>query len=239
MQRRTVLATVGSALLATAGCVSNSNGDDQEPADGNDPEDDRSSDDPSDDTTPEQTPIDDTPPDGTPGSDPDEGDGAGASFGECPSFADGVDQTVCSHTGSNTGVYPAVSQEVFTPTTGDNSVETLEITLHNVSGSRFGLNPHDWAIKRQTADGWTHVAPEEYVEPWYTLEPDETYTWRLSVETHPTPQGDQTMAIMEDLDSGTYAFRVTGILDESPADAKDSDEKTTIECVALFNVNRS
>jgi hypothetical protein len=97
------------------------------------------------------------------------------------------------------------------------------------------LTPHDWAIKRQTADGWTHVAPDEYVEPWYTLKPDETYTWRLSVETHPTPQGDQTMAIMENLDSGTYAFQVTGLLDEPT----DDGEKTNIECVALFDVNRA
>lgn len=238
MQRRTVLATVGSALLASAGCVSNSDGDDQDPSEGSDPEDDRSSDDSPDDTTPEQTPIDNTPTDSTPAGDPDERDGAGASFGDCPSFGESVDQTVCSHTGSNTGVYPAVSQEVFTPTTGDDSVETLSITLHNVSGSRFGFNPHDWAIKRQTEDGWVHVAPEEYVEPWYTIEPDETYTWELSVESHPSPQDDQTLSVVEDLDSGTYAFRVTGILDEQPEDATDSDEKTTIECVALFSVSR-
>lgn len=221
MQRRTLLATIGSTLVVGAGCVSVSNGEDGDPA-----------------TTPAGT---DTPT----ASDPGEGDGAGASFEDvpCPSFLDDVDRTVCTHTaGSDAVVSLTVSQQVFTPTTDDDSVETMEFTLHNDSDTPFGLNPYAWELRRQTDDGWTHVAPDEYIEPWYTLEPGGTYTWELGVESHPTPQQERTVSLTADIDSGTYAFQTSGFLDEPQAGetpADDDSEKTHVECIALFEVSRS
>lgn len=221
MRRRTLLAAVGSSLLAVSGCTATSSNSDETPENGGNTS---------------ETPTD------TPAGNGQEGDAAGASFADvpCPSFADSPDRTVCSHTrASDTAVYLTVSTEVFTPTTSDDSVETMAITLHNDSDTQFGLNPHEWAIKRQTASGWTHVAPQEYVEPWYTLDAGETYTYTLSVQPHPTPQED-THAITEDLSSGTYAFQLTGFLGDTAADGPSGDEGETthVECIGLFNVSR-
>jgi hypothetical protein len=234
MERRTLLATIGSSLLA-AGCVSGSSEDDGTTTDG---------------TPTDGTPTDGTPTDGTPTATPgdgtrNEGDSVGASFEdiECPSFTES-DRTICTHSESDTDADVAlrVPEAVFTPTTDDDSVETMEITLQNGSDTWFGLNPYEWRLKRQTDEGWTHVAPEEYIEPWWTLDAGETVTWELAVESHPTPEQDDVIAITEDLDSGTYAFQMTGFLHEAPpgeTPADDEDEKTLIECVALFKVSRS
>ncbi|PSQ48651.1 hypothetical protein BRD19_05975 [Halobacteriales archaeon SW_7_65_23] len=220
MKRRTFIVAGGSAMLATAGCLATSNT--------------------SDDASADETPATDTP---TP-ADPAEGDAAGASFDDipCPSFSDSADRTVCSHTvmAGATPVYPTVSEQVFTPTTGDDSVETMAITLHNDSGVRFGLNPHAWTLERWTGDGWEHVAPEEYVEPWQSLAPGETFTWELSVESHPTPQEQRRLSVVEDLESGTYAFGSTGILQGAWADGSAStEEETNVECIGIFRVSRS
>lgn len=220
MHRRTVLAAVGSALFTTAGCVSSLSGD-------------GSGDQPSGNKSVDDTPTDDT----HTVSDPDAGDGAGTAFGDCPSFADSADQTICAHTGTDASLYPTVSQDVFSPTTDDDTVETLAITLHNESDHLFGFNPYEWAIKRETADGWEHVAPGEYIEPLYNLEPGDTYSWELSVESRPSPDDERTIAVTEELESGRYAFQVTGTLKGSLEDGGDED--TRIECVALFDVSRS
>jgi hypothetical protein len=115
MKRRTVLATVGGALLASAGCVSNASS--QDPAQGDEPEDntadngsvdDAADNDSRGETPPEQTPVDGTPNDNTPATDSDE---------------------------------------------GDDTVETLAITIHNVSGSRFGFKRKPRRIPRPTVGG--------------------------------------------------------------------------------------
>lgn len=238
MQRRTVLATAGSALAATAGCISDS--------DDTTTEENPTATPPTEDTRTEDTaPADEgqnsnekSPTDGTPTeSKPSEGDEAGTSFEDvpCPSFSDSADRTVCSHTSLTGGIVPSVSTEEFTPTTGDGSVETMQITLQNVSADDFGFNPHAWAIKKQTKDGWVHVAPEEWIEPWYTLGPDERYVWELAVEDHPSPKEEQAIGITQDLESGLYAFQITGMVDGEP----DDGSSTNIECVALFRVSRS
>lgn len=255
MKRRTLLVTVG-ALAAGAGCVNATSDDESNPDDtssGDTPSDGAPNDSPPTDGTPhdstptdglpsDSTPDDRTPNDGT-GDRPGEGDGAGASFDDiaCPSFADSVDRTVCSHTDSDSDIYPTVSEAVFTPTTDDNSVETLAIRVHNESGATFEFNPYEWALKRQTADGWVHVAPEEYVEPLYRLPSGETYTWELGVESHPKPGDNYTTTITEDLDSGTYAFQMIGFRPESEAEPSQDGEipGTVIECITLFRVSRT
>jgi hypothetical protein len=173
--------------------------------------------------TPTDTPGDGGPDDGDPFADE-----------PCPSFAESADRTVCAHTldPETADVYLTVSEQVFAPTTGDDSVETLRFVLHNDSETRFGMNPYAWGIERRTEDGWSHVAPDAHIEPWTYVEPGETRDWLLSVEPHPTPAGDRTVTIAEDLSSGTYAFNVSGALDED-------EGRTSVECVALFEVRRS
>lgn len=226
MKRRAVIVSLG-ALAAGAGCVESSPPDDEDgagEADGTPDNENKTGE------TPSPTPTD------TPG----EGDGAGRSFADidCPSFADSVDRTVCSHTDTDSTVYPTVSQAVFTPTTDDDSVETMAVVVHNESDDPFGFNPYDWTLKRQTADGWDHVAPEEVIEPWYNLPAGKSYTWRVSVESQPELEDDQTTTVTQDLASGTYAFQMTGILEDADEESS-SDDGTHIECIALFSVTRS
>lgn len=226
MKRRAVIVSIG-ALVAGAGCVDSSSPSDEDETGETD-----------------KTPTDNTQNDGTPSDtprdNPDEGDAAGTSFEDidCPSFADSADRTVCSHTDTDSDVYPTVSQDVFTPTTADDSVETMAIVVHNESDGLFGFNPYDWAIKRHTDDGWEHVAPDAVVEPWYNLSAGDAYTWELSVESHSDTEGDQTRSITEDLDSGTYAFQMTGFLNDADEESSPGNG-THIECIALFSVSRS
>lgn len=231
MQRRTIIAAIGSTFLAGAGCISNSDAETEDPSNTD-----------ADDGSPSNPDTDD----GTPAeTDPGQGDAVGASFEDiaCPSFVDDPDRTVCSHTTApgETRVYPTVSRDVFTPTTGDDTVETMEVSVHNESEERFGFNPHSWEIHRRSDGGWTHIAPDEYVEPWYNLKAGETYSWVLGVESGNSPEGERKLSLTQDLDSGTYAFQITGFLQDSTGEeTPNSDtEGTLIECIALFKVNRT
>lgn len=219
MKRRTVLATIGATTVATAGCLSDA-GD--RPNDGTETNTDGTeTDDPgTDEPNGTATPGEDTRP--TP-------DDAFADI-ECPSFSESADRTVCWHTADLEAepIYLDTDPAVFEQTPGDDTVESVEFTLYNDSDDAFGLNPHAWAIKRQTDSGWEHVAPEEWVQPWYTVESGETYTWRLSMTERTQAMAERTMAITEDLDDGTYAFQITGIVDERSANP------THVECLALF-----
>lgn len=229
MKRRTLLATAGSVLLATAGCTTNSDANGENP----------------DDTNPDgDTPGSDAPDGDTPDRDPDEGDAVGAVFEDCPSFADDVDRTVCAHTekDSDVGVYPTVSQEVFTPTTDDGDVETMQITVHNETGGQVGLNPYAWQLHERTDDSWTSLPRGAYPEPWHVLESGQTYAWELGVESRPSPQQGRTLPVTEDLESGTYALQIIVLHDEpSGASSGDGGSQTEprTECVAQFRVSRS
>jgi hypothetical protein len=122
--------------------------------------------------------------------------------------------------------------ELFQPSTGDGTVETVEFVLHNRSDDTFGLNPYAWTIHRRTEGGWERVAPDATPEPWLGIHGGGTYRWVLAVETHPSPQGDERMDIVQDLDDGTYAFAVDGTFGDGP------NSGTRVECVALFEVRR-
>ena len=218
MNRRALLATLGTATVATAGCL----------GDGGD----RPNDD--DEPSPDETDTDTPGGDGTRTDDGDPRPETPFADAECPSFSEGVDRTVCWPTDETDAesVYLDASSVAFEPSPGDGSVESIEFVLHNESGEPFGLNPHAWAIKRQTDSGWEHVAPEEWIEPWYTVESGQRYTWRLSVEQRTQAMAERTMAITEDLTDGTYAFQITGIAGESGEDSRN------VECIALFEVQR-
>jgi hypothetical protein len=218
MKRRTILTALGTATVATAGCLDRS-GDGSTPTDTDGPGTDRTE-------TPTGTATDER---RTPTAPSGRFDGT-----DCPGFSDSVDRTVCFHTlgGGSAEVWVEPDQELFEPTTGDDTVETITFTLHNESGESFGLNPYAWGMKRRTDGGWEHVAPEEWIDPWTTVADGGTYTWRLSVETHPSPDRDDHQTLVEDLESGVYAFAITGSLGGETGGA------TWVECVALFEVAR-
>lgn len=216
MYRRTVLVAIGAS---TAGCVNTGAGG----SDG------RTNTDPNGTGTDQRTPDGRTTTDGGTPQD------ARERFGEypCPSFAEGTDRTVCWHTvdPESADLYLSVASPVFEPAAGDAS---LPFTLHNDSGVPFGHNPYEWAIKRETEEGWEHVAPDMYIEPWETVPDGETYTWVLRVgEDATTSAGtdrERTLTVTQDLADGVYAFQITGLL--------EGEARTSVECVALFEVRR-
>jgi hypothetical protein len=210
VHRRTVLAALGAAA-ASAGCF----GDGGSTTD-----------------TPAGTPTETDTPTETATATPD------GRFSDvpCPSFTD-TERTVCSHTDAgDAAVVLEPEAAAYRPVAGNDTVETLRLTLRNRGESNFGLNPHAWQIHRREGDDWQRVAPDEWIEPWYTVEPGETYDWILATERHPTPGGDDdTIHVMEPLEPGIHAFAVHGQLAPEGGDGGGSDA-TSVECVALFEV---
>lgn len=206
MQRRTLLATVGTVLGST-GCLST----DDPPANTPSGDDTVTSTDEPTVTTDERTPGVDVP-DAT-----DVFDGF-----ECPSFDDAADQSVCYHTATDEAVVLTAEPEVFDPYGGDDNVETLSFGLYNRSAWTFGVNPYDWSLHRFEGDGeWTKVAPDGPIrEPLYLLDPGETYRWKIPSHSGPTPNDDNVRYLDVSLSPGVYAFSVTGsyqIVDDSTA----------------------
>lgn len=198
MNRRSFIATIGTVTTLTAGCVSQS--------DGNQP------------TEKGSTPNGNT----------------GFDDIDCPSFADS-DQTVCYHTltDDDASVVVEPSTEQFAPSGADDSVETMAFVLRNRTDEPFGLNPYSWSIYERIDTKWSFVAPEEYVEPWTEIPSGETYTWQFSIQQHSAPMSEDTMAIVENLTSGIYAFTITGF------GTVDGNDETNVECIALFEVQRT
>lgn len=153
----------------------------------------------------------DDPRTGTPTDDPGAGPG-GPSFGDCPSFVEGVDRTVCY---ADRGSAPAVLRPdgtEFADYDADDEVQTLTFTLDNGGDATVRLNPYDWAVYRLAEGEWVRVAPDAVVEPLTDVPPGETHEWRLSAEPHPSPVGeDATEVVVEGLESGhRHVFRVHG-----------------------------
>jgi len=230
MHRRTLLVSLGGlAVTATAGCMS-AGGDDSTPTD-------------DDNSTPDDQP-------GSSGLPTDDGDDGGIrpadgvtpepmpvdiSDVSCPTVREDADLRVCSTTtdldDADIALVPP-RPPLFEPTTGDDDVEVFEIELRNQSDATFGFNPYDWSLKRHTGDGWAHVAPEMTPEPWMRLEPGDSYTYGLAVESVPTERVDGSRRIVRDLESGTYALVVDGMLERG----KDGER---VECAAVFVVERA
>ena len=230
MDRRTFLGTLSGAVVLTTGCLSTDGSEGPSTAEPTDARTD----------TPTESPTATPPETGSPDGD----DGTDTPFANvlCPSFADSADITVCSHTRAlNPPVVLTASEQVFSPTTGDDTVERLQFVLENRSDSRFGMNPYAWAVKRRTSSGWTHVAPEAHIEPWLYVDGGDAFRWTLSVEEAEGPSDGDTVSAVTDLDSGTYAFQVTGVLgaDGTATAASGTADATRVECIALFEVDRS
>lgn len=219
--RRTLLATVGSAL-AMGGCQGlgfGSPGDDATPTpSGTDAPSDRT------DTPPDRT---DAPP---ATRRPDVLDL------ECPSFAQ-TDETYCAYAiPPEIGIRFDVSTHVFEPVAGNDTVETITFALTNETKQAFTLNPHAWSLHRFESEEWTRVAPDEHFDPLQEVPRRGTYEWVLSREPHPTENGDQRLYPTVDVEAGSYAFAVDGWLGD--ADAPES-ERITYELIARFEVRPS
>jgi len=219
MERRPVLALVGTALTlpGLTGCLlapDDSGGGDRDPAAGDGPQ-----------TT--------------------DGGRESRFAGEpCPSFVGNAARTVCYHTVAASTEPVVLSPSVETvgaPTTDGGEGDGISFQLRNDGADVVGLNPHDWRIERRTAEGWEHVAPDMYIEPWTTLERAERVTWHLGED--PT-ESDAVAAVRvdESLDAGVYAFGTSGVVtgggydDVTPQTAVDGPDGVRVEWIALFEV---
>jgi hypothetical protein len=158
---------------------------------------------------------------------------------DCPSFQDSADETVCYHT-ADTAAAPlllTVSPEVFDYTLADADIETVTFTLYNRSAWPVSLNPYKWALKRREGGSWTHVAPEQYVEPVTQVKPGETLRWVLPSQAGWTAPDDETYALSPELDAGLYAFQVSVRpsihMSPTPDAPKPPD---SVELIALFQL---
>jgi len=211
MKRRTVIAGFGTTLL-TSGCLSPTR-----PSDSSTDDSDRGT--PSDSPDSEQRSPDNSLTEQFPNS---------LQSIDCASFRES-DVTVCAHT-DNEPVPISLQPEshTFRVVQGNNTIETLDLTLSNASSHSFGFNPYDWRIDRHTGDGWTKVAPEEVVEPWRELSPESQYDYELTPQHHPSPaNGPHQIAV--NLTTSVYAVSVVGNW------TQDGDT-THVECIALVDV---
>jgi hypothetical protein len=227
-----MLATVGSAVALTAGCLDSTNGDDPN-TDGDGP------------GASPGSPTTDPGPD-TPTNDPATPTTPVADL-ECPTFEKDVDRRVCwpDRDGDAETLSIEASSPVLERNADEGEVATLTFTLGNVTGRPFGMNPYAWSIHRWTGDAWEKVAPDAHVEPWTTVESGESYEWVLSTREHSGPQSENSQAIVEDLADGTYAFQIAGNLAAESADGTETatatapgDDADRVECVALFAVEQ-
>ena len=146
----------------------------------------------------------------TSGAGGNDGDGAGTTtpVGECPSLR-AADSTVCAaKAGADTPVVLRPSTTTLT------APGTLRFTLSNGGESTLGMNPYDWAVHRETADGWERVAPDATVEPWRELPPGASQAWALQVgASHSSPENETVVCGPLTLEAGTYAFSVVARAD--------------------------
>lgn len=142
----------------------------------------------------------------------------------CPSFVGNADRTVCSDNPGDAEVYLTRSDERFVDYGGNDTVETTRFTLVNESDRTFTIDVNDWAVKRQTDDGWHHVAPDDHTDALTEVSASGRHEWLLGTESHSAPMSEDSQSIVAELASaGRHAFVVHGSL---------GDEH--IECVARF-----
>lgn len=151
----------------------------------------------------------------------------------CPSFVSNADRTVCYHA-VDPASEPLVlvpSSETFDPTTDSGSDETLTMTLRNDGEESVGLNPYAWGLYSRTGDGWDRVAPDFYIEPWFTVAPGEAAEWNLRSEERSSPDGDLFVQAVYDFSEGVYAFGVDGIVGDG-----ENEDGRRVEWVTLLEV---
>ena len=93
----------------------------------------------------------------------------------------------------------------------DRAGDLLELTLVNEDADSVGLNPYDWAVYRETDDGWKRVERGPVIEPWVVLEAGDRVRWRVGVgDADPDTSPEDVYGGSLALDSGRrYAFSVS------------------------------
>ncbi|WP_458187563.1 hypothetical protein [Haladaptatus sp. NG-WS-4] len=193
MHRRTVLASVGSALLA--GCLTDST-----------PGGAGSS---STTTTPPKTSTQEPTPTTT--SNRTEPDLQVPSQNHCPPFDDRVQGVVCyENADQETTLLVEPSKERATL-----QKATLSFTLSNETGATFTTNYYHWNVWKQVDGEWFHVAPRMWPEPAMMLGSGGSHTWNLTVDNSDLgralsrAEGTENVALAG-LGGGTYAFGISG-----------------------------
>lgn len=163
---------------------------------------------------------------------------------ECPSFDDAADRSVCYHEVDPAGadVVLSVEPEVFDPSPGDGTVETLEFTMYNRSRWHFHLGPYDWGIERYEDGEWVHVAPDTIEPLEYALPSGETNTWELPSAPHPSPMREAWTVLDVALRPGLYAFNLDGSFARGGGGTTTragSPPDERVEFVGLFRVERT
>lgn len=90
----------------------------------------------------------------------------------------------------------------------DDTVETCTFTLRNRASCSVTVDPSDWRIEGDGANG-EPVARGDASSSERTLDAGEIHQWSLSLTPHPTPYTDETTYVVADLEEGTYEFVVT------------------------------
>jgi hypothetical protein len=123
----------------------------------------------------------------------------------CPTVHDSVDATVCAGAPNDRAVSFGQSTDRLT------AGEVLELTLVNEDAESVGLNPYDWAVYRETDDGWKRVERGPVIEPWVVLEAGDRVHWRVGVgDAAPDTSPEDVYGGSLALDSSQrYAFSVS------------------------------
>lgn len=188
MQRRTLLATLGSTALGLAGCVGGA--DPTGPPAG----------------APTDTPTDaHTPTETTDGVSP-----AGDRFADrdCPTLGDHVGRTVCYHAADLASAALVVTADPEVADPAASNAASVQFTLHNRSDWPVQFNPYDWSIHRREDDGWTRVAPDATPDPIVRRAAGETFTWELATAPQPGSSMSEHQPVGAPLDAGVFAFHV-------------------------------
>jgi hypothetical protein len=196
MQRRALLAAIGTA--AVAGCVA-----DESPA-GTEADTDTSETPDGDPATTTEHPTTATPETPDVGVSPSEAAG--------PPWDDDIEHVVA---------WPDVTDETpiaLTPSTQQGSLPTttFEFTLTNETDVRFDTNFYAWRVWKRVDGSWFHVAPTAWPQPLMALEPGESHMWTLTVDNTKSDgapfshvEGRQSI-LLSGLGGGTYAFTTDG-----------------------------
>ncbi|MBV0924994.1 hypothetical protein KTS45_12380 [Halomicroarcula limicola] len=139
----------------------------------------------------------------------------------CPTFDVRTDQTVCSHTQSETAPLALTPSRPVVALADGVPASPLWITLQWRGAGDLSVFAESWYLRRRTGDEWTPAAVTPSSSRLVTLDPGEQFAWVLG--------GDSTtraVTVDATLEPGSYAFAVQTVGAES---------RLHSECLALFD----
>lgn len=140
----------------------------------------------------------------------------------CPTLDVRTDQTVCSHTQSETAPLTFTPSRPVVTLTGGSLASPLWFTLRWRGAGDLSVFTESWYLQRWTDGEWTPAATTPSSSQLVTLDPGGQFTWVLGVDST-----ERSVAVDATLEPGSYAFAVQTIGAES---------RLHSECLALFDV---